>query len=157
MATIDKLTVEKIKDAANIVDVIGDFYDLKKKGVNYECLCPFHDDRHLGSFKISPKKNTYSCYSCGAHGNSVDFLMAKQGLSYPDALRWLAKKYSIVIPEDEKENIYKAYSKMAPEEFEAKILRELEEEAEGSYEISSSEILIGKFSDKPADFDKDEP
>lgn len=104
MATIDKLTVEKIKDAANIVDVIGDFYDLKKKGVNYECLCPFHDDRHLGSFKISPKKNTYSCYSCGAHGNSVDFLMAKQGLSYPDALRWLAKKYSIVIPEDEKES-----------------------------------------------------
>ena len=73
MATIDKLTIEKIKDAASIVDVIGDFYDLKKKGVNYECLCPFHDDRHLGSFKISPKKNTYSCYSCGAHGNSVDF------------------------------------------------------------------------------------
>ena len=104
MATIDKLTIEKIKDAASIVDVIGDFYDLKKKGVNYECLCPFHDDRHLGSFKISPKKNTYSCYSCGAHGNSVDFLMAKQGLSYPDALRWLAKKYSIVIPEDEKES-----------------------------------------------------
>ena len=104
MATIDKLTIEKIKEAASIVDVIGDFYDLKKKGVNYECLCPFHDDRHLGSFKISPKKNTYSCYSCGAHGNSVDFLMAKQGLSYPDALRWLAKKYSIVIPEDEKES-----------------------------------------------------
>lgn len=104
MATIDKQTIEKIKDAASIVDVIGDFYDLKKKGVNYECLCPFHDDRHLGSFKISPKKNTYSCYSCGAHGNSVDFLMAKQGLSYPDALRWLAKKYSIVIPEDEKES-----------------------------------------------------
>ena len=104
MATIDKLTEDKIKDAASIVDVIGDFYDLKKKGVNYECLCPFHDDRHLGSFKISPKKNTYSCYSCGAHGNSVDFLMAKQGLTYPDALRWLAKKYSIVIPEDEKES-----------------------------------------------------
>ncbi len=78
---------------------------------------------------------------------------------YQEVLDRLNKEYgvSLYIPEDEKENIYKAYSKMAPEEFEAKILRELEEEAEGSYEISSSEILIGKFSDKPADFDKDEP
>ena len=104
MATIDKLTEDKIKDAANIVDVLGDFYDLKKKGVNYQCLCPFHDDRHIGSFVVSPKKNTYSCYSCGAHGDAIEFLMAKQGLTYPDALRWLAKKYSIVIPEDEKES-----------------------------------------------------
>ena len=104
MATIDKQTEDKIKDAASIVDVIGDFYDLKKKGVNYQCLCPFHDDRHIGSFVVSPRKNTYSCYSCGAHGDAIEFLMAKQGLSYPDALRWLAKKYSIVIPEDEKES-----------------------------------------------------
>ena len=104
MATIDKLTEEKIKDAASIVDVIGDFYELKKKGVNYQCLCPFHDDRHIGSFVVSPRKNTYSCYSCGAHGDAIEFLMAKHGLSYPDALRWLAKKYSIVIPEDEKES-----------------------------------------------------
>ena len=104
MAQIDNLTAQKIKDSASVVDVIGDFYDLRKKGVNYECLCPFHDDRHMGSFKVSPKKNTYSCYSCGAHGDAIGFLMAKQGLSYPDALRWLAKKYSIVIPEDEKES-----------------------------------------------------
>ena len=104
MANIDKQTEDKIKDAASIVDVIGDFYDLKKKGVNYQCLCPFHDDRHIGSFVVSPRKNTYSCYSCGAHGDAIEFLMAKQGLSYPDALRWLAKKYSIVIPEDEKES-----------------------------------------------------
>ena len=104
MATIDKQTEDKIKDAASIVDVIGDFYDLKKKGVNYQCLCPFHDDRHMGSFVVSPRKNTYSCYSCGAHGDAIEFLMKKQGLSYPDALRWLAKKYSIVIPEDEKES-----------------------------------------------------
>ena len=101
MAQIDNLTAEKIKNAASVVDVIGDFYDLKKKGVNYQCLCPFHDDRHIGSFVISPRKNTYSCYSCGAHGDAIQFLMDKQGLSYPDALRWLAKKYSIVIPEDE--------------------------------------------------------
>lgn len=104
MTQIDKITEDKIKDAASIVDVIGDFYDLKKKGVNYQCLCPFHDDRHIGSFVVSPRKNTYSCYSCGAHGDAIEFLMKKQGLSYPDALRWLAKKYSIVIPEDEKED-----------------------------------------------------
>ena len=101
MAQIDNLTAQKIKDAASVVDVIGDFYDLKKKGTKYMCLCPFHNDRHIGSFVISPRKNTYSCYSCGAHGDAIQFLMEKQGLSYPDALRWLAKKYSIVIPEDE--------------------------------------------------------
>ena len=87
-----------------MVDVIGDFYDLTKKGTKYMCLCPFHNDRHIGSFVISPKKNTYSCYSCGAHGDAIEFLMKKEGLTYPDALRWLAKKYSIVIPEDEKED-----------------------------------------------------
>ena len=101
---MDKIIEQKIKDAASVVDVIGDFYELKKKGVNYQCLCPFHADKHMGSFVVSPRKNTYSCYSCGAHGDAIGFLMAKQGLSYPDALRWLAKKYSIVIPEDEKES-----------------------------------------------------
>ena len=101
---MDKIIEQKIKDAASVVDVIGDFYDLKKKGVNYQCLCPFHDDRHIGSFVVSPRKNTYSCYSCGAHGDAIEFLMSKQGLTYTDALRWLAKKYSIVIPEDEKES-----------------------------------------------------
>lgn len=104
MAQIDNLTAQKIKDAASVVDVIGDFYDLTKKGTKYMCLCPFHNDRHIGSFVISPKKNTYSCYSCGAHGDAIEFLMKKEGLTYPDALRWLAKKYSIVIPEDEKED-----------------------------------------------------
>ena len=97
---MDKIIEQKIKDAASVVDVIGDFYDLRKKGVNYQCLCPFHDDRHMGSFVVSPRKNTYSCYSCGAHGDAIGFLMMKQGLTYPDALRWLAKKYSIVIPDD---------------------------------------------------------
>lgn len=98
--TMDKIIEQKIKDAASVVDVIGDFYELKKKGVNYQCLCPFHNDRHMGSFVVSPRKNTYSCYSCGAHGDAIEFLMMKQGLTYPDALRWLAKKYSIVIPDD---------------------------------------------------------
>ena len=98
--TMDKIIEQKIKDAASVVDVIGDFYDLRKKGVNYQCLCPFHPDKHMGSFVVSPRKNTYSCYSCGAHGDSIGFLMTKQGLTYTDALRWLAKKYNIVIPDD---------------------------------------------------------
>lgn len=97
---MDKITEQKIKDAASVVDVIGDFYELRKKGVNYQCLCPFHDDRNMGSFVVSQRKNTYSCYSCGAHGDAIEFLISKQGLSYPDALRWLAKKYSISIPDD---------------------------------------------------------
>ena len=58
MAQIDNLTAQKIKDSASVVEVIGDFYDLKKKGTKYMCLCPFHNDRHIGSFVISPRKNT---------------------------------------------------------------------------------------------------
>lgn len=97
MARIDELTERKIKNAANIVDVIGDFYELRKRGQYYECLCPFHQDRHLGSFKVSERRNTYACYSCGAHGGPVDFLMQHERLTYPDALRWLGKKYGIEV------------------------------------------------------------
>ena len=92
---IDEQTIKKIKDAASIVDVIGDFYDLRKRGVEYECKCPFHADRHLGSFKISPKKNYAKCFSCGWQGGPVDFLMEHEHLSFMDAIRWLGKKYSI--------------------------------------------------------------
>ena len=72
---IDDATIKKIKDAASIVDVIGDFYTLRKRGVEYECKCPFHQDKHYGSFKISPKKNYAKCFSCGWQGGPVDFLM----------------------------------------------------------------------------------
>ena len=94
---IDDFTIQKIKDAASIVDVIGDFYDLRKRGVEYECKCPFHDDRHLGSFKISPRKNYAKCFSCGWQGGPVDFLMDHEHLSFPDAIRWLGNKYSIEV------------------------------------------------------------
>ena len=92
---IDEHKIQQIKDAASIVDVIGDFYDLRKRGVEYECKCPFHADRHLGSFKISPKKNYAKCFSCGWQGGPVDFLMEHEHLSFMDAIRWLGKKYSI--------------------------------------------------------------
>lgn len=99
---IDEQTERRIKDAANVVDVIGDFYELRRRGVYYECLCPFHQDRHLGSFKISEKRNTYTCFSCGAHGGPVDFLMQHERLSYPDALRWLGRKYHIEVEGSER-------------------------------------------------------
>ena len=92
---IDKFIIEKILDTAKIEEVVGDFVDLKKKGVRYLGLCPFHDDRHIGSFVVYPKGNCYKCFMCGAKGGVVDFLMAHEKLSYPDAIRWLGKKYSI--------------------------------------------------------------
>lgn len=99
---IDELTIKKVKEAASIVDVIGDFYQLRKRGTDYECLCPFHQDRDLGSFKISPTRNLYTCFSCGAQGGPVDFLMNHENMSFPDAIRWLGKKYSIEVDEEQK-------------------------------------------------------
>ena len=92
---IDKFIIEKILDTAKIEEVVGDFVDLKKKGVRYLGLCPFHDDRHIGSFVVYPKGNCYKCFQCGAKGGVVDFLINHEHLSYPDAIRWLGKKYSI--------------------------------------------------------------
>lgn len=94
---IDDYTIQKIKATASIVDVIGDFYELRKRGTEYECKCPFHEDRHLGSFKISPRKNYAKCFSCGWQGGSIDFLMEHEKLSFADAIRWLGKKYSIEV------------------------------------------------------------
>jgi hypothetical protein len=92
---IDELTIQKIKDTANIVDVIGDFYELRKRGVEYECACPFHEDKHIGNFKISPRKNFAKCFACGWQGGPIDFIMEHEKLSFPDAIRWLGKKYCI--------------------------------------------------------------
>ena len=106
---IDKITVDKIMDAANVVDVVGDFIELRKRGVEYQGLCPFHDDHTLGNFSVNPNKNCYKCFSCGAGGDAVKFLMEYKGsrLSYPDALRYLAKKYSIPIPDDNDDERWK--------------------------------------------------
>ena len=98
---IDKTTEQKIKEAANIVDVISDFLTLKKRGSHYETLCPFHDDRRLGSFVVSPSHNCFVCYSCGAKGGPIEFLMKHQSMNYPDALRWLAQKYGIFVDEEQ--------------------------------------------------------
>ncbi len=104
---IDRPTVDKIIDAANIVDVVSDFVTLKRAGANYKGLCPFHDDR-TPSFMVSPAKNYCKCFACGKGGNPVGFIMEHEQLTYPDALRWLAKKYGITIQEREMSDEEKA-------------------------------------------------
>ena len=97
MPGIDKIVIDRVLDAAKIEEVIGDFDNikLKKKGVRYLGYCPFHDDRHVGSFVVYPKKQCFKCFSCGAKGGVVEFLKMHEHLSFPDAIRWLGKKYNI--------------------------------------------------------------
>jgi len=97
---IDRMTIAKIMDAADIVDVVSDFVVLKKAGVNYKGLCPFHNDR-TPSFFVSRAKNYCKCFSCGKGGNPVGFVMEHEQLSYPEALKYLAKKYGIEVQERE--------------------------------------------------------
>lgn len=97
---IDRQTIERILDAAQIVDVIQDFVPLKKRGVNYLGLCPFHNEK-TPSFTVSPSKEIFKCFGCGKVGNVVNFIMEHEHLNYPDALRHLAKKYHIEIVEKE--------------------------------------------------------
>ena len=97
---IDRATVDRIIDAARIVDVVGDFVTLRKSGVNYKGLCPFHDDKNP-SFMVSPAKNICHCFVCGKGGTPAGFLMEHEQMTYPEALRWLARKYNIEIVEKE--------------------------------------------------------
>jgi DNA primase len=97
---IDRSTIERILDAAQIVDVIQEFVPLKKRGVNYLGLCPFHNEK-TPSFTVSPSKEIFKCFGCGKVGNSVNFIMEHEHLSYPEALKYLAKKYHIEVIEKE--------------------------------------------------------
>lgn len=97
---IDKATIDRIMDAANIVDVVSEFVTLRKAGVNYKGLCPFHNEK-TPSFVVSPSKGYCHCFSCGKGGNVVGFIMEHEQMTYPEALRWLAKKYNIEIHERE--------------------------------------------------------
>ena len=97
---IDRATVDKIMEATDIVDVVGEFVNLRKAGVNYKGLCPFHDDK-TPSFMVSPALQICKCFACGEGGNAVNFLMKHEQITYPEALRWLAKKYNIEIQERE--------------------------------------------------------
>ena len=101
MPKIDDYTIQRVLDATDIVDVVGAFgMRLRKAGTNYTCLCPFHDDRRAGNFIIRPKHvakypNTWHCFVCDDGGDAVKFLMKKEGLSFPDAIRWLAQRRGI--------------------------------------------------------------
>ncbi len=97
---IDRVTIERIQDAAQIVDVVSDFITLRKRGANYVGLCPFHDD-HSPSFYVSPAKNICKCFACGEGGAPVHFIMKHEQLSYYEALKYLAKKYHIEVEEKE--------------------------------------------------------
>jgi DNA primase len=110
---IDRPTIEKILDAAQIVDVIQEFVPLKKRGVNYLGLCPFHNEK-TPSFTVSPSKEIFKCFGCGKVGNSVNFIMEHEHLTYPEALKYLARKYHIEVIEKE----------MTPEELEKQNERE---------------------------------
>ena len=98
---IDRETIERIMDTAKVEEVVGDFVSLRKRGVNMIGLCPFHNEK-TPSFTVSPSKNLWKCFGCGKGGNAVHFIMEHEQLSYPDAIKWLAKKYHIEIKERER-------------------------------------------------------
>lgn len=97
---IDRETVDRIYAAANIVDIVGDFVTLKRKGVNYQACCPFHNEK-TPSFVVSPSKGVYKCFGCGKGGNAVTFLMEHENVTYPEALKMVAKRYGIEVKEKE--------------------------------------------------------
>lgn len=97
---IDRQTIDRINAATDIVDVVKEFVTLRKAGVNFKGLCPFHDEK-TPSFVVSPSKQLYKCFSCGKGGSAVHFVMEHEQMSYPEALKWLGKKYGIEVEERE--------------------------------------------------------
>ena len=97
---IDRITIDKIRSAANIYDIVKEFVTLKKAGANYKGLCPFHDEK-TPSFIVSPSKQLFKCFSCGEGGDAVGFIMKHEQMTYPEALKWIAKRYGIEIREKE--------------------------------------------------------
>ena len=110
---IPKETIDTIFETARIEEVVGDFVTLKKRGANMLGNCPFHDEK-TPSFTVSPTKNIYKCFGCGKGGHAVNFVMEIDQLSYPEALKYIAKKYNIEVPEEEQ----------TPEQIEKSNLRE---------------------------------
>jgi DNA primase len=97
---IDHETIRRILDAADITEVISEFVTLRRRGVNMLGLCPFHNEK-TPSFTVSPSKGIFKCFGCGKAGNVVNFIMEHENLTYPEALKWLARKYNITIVEEE--------------------------------------------------------
>ena len=95
MTKIPKYIIDKVLETAKIEEVVDDFEDVKlrKKGVRYQGICPFHEDKDYGNFIVYPKENCYRCFACDAKGGPVQFLMAHQGMDFPTAIRWLGSMY----------------------------------------------------------------
>ena len=110
---IDDLTIQKVKDAARIVDVVGDYVRLRRIGQNLTGLCPFHDDRNDNNFIVSPAKNIAHCFVCDETYDCIEFVKRKEGVEFLDAIRLLAKKYGIYI--DEKQQSMTANTEPRPE------------------------------------------
>ena len=121
---IDQATIDRIMDAAQIVDVVSEFVTLRRRGVNYIGLCPFHNEK-TPSFSVSPAKGLCKCFSCGKGGNAVHFIMEHEQLSYYEALKWLAKKYGIEVKE-----------------------RELSDEEKQAQSVRESLFLVNDFANK---------
>ena len=134
---IDRTTVERILDAAKIEEVVGDFVTLRRAGANLKGLCPFHDDR-TPSFMVSPAKNICKCFACGKGGTPVHFIMEHEGLSYPEALRYLARKYNIEVQERELTNEERAA------ESERESLFVLNEWAHGWFQSQLNDTIQGR-------------
>lgn len=97
---IDHATIDRIFAAADIVDIVGDYVTLKRKGANYQACCPFHNEK-TPSFVVSPAKGMFKCFGCGKGGNAVTFIMEQENVSYPEALKMVAKRYGIEVEERE--------------------------------------------------------
>lgn len=97
MGKINDSTIQRVLNAADIVEVISDFVELRQKGARWIGLCPFHEDRHATNFSVYPAKQCFKCFACGAKGGVVEFLKMHERLSFPDVIRWLGKKYNIPV------------------------------------------------------------
>jgi DNA primase len=121
---IDRATIDRIYATADIVEVISDYVTLRKKGVNYQACCPFHNEK-TPSFVVSPSKGVYKCFGCGKGGNAITFVMEHESLSYAEALKTVARKYGIEVQEremtnEDKERENRRESMMAVNDFAAK-------------------------------------
>ena len=109
---ISQNSIQQILSRIDIVEIVGSFVKLKKRGANYLGLCPFHNEK-TPSFTVSPSKEIYKCFGCGRSGNSISFLMEQEKYSYVEALRWLAAKYNVEIEETETSPEYKQQQQVA--------------------------------------------
>ena len=109
---ITSQTIQQITSRIDIIDVVGEFVKLKKRGTNYIGNCPFHNEK-TPSFTVSPSKEIYKCFGCGKSGNAIGFVMEHEKLTYPEALKWLASRYNIEIEEtvEDLEKEFLAYTK----------------------------------------------